>query len=98
MSLAKAVEHGHEHRKPYRRSKRFDRTCRNHGGCPRCEGDRTYAGRRAEVAARQDEHTAEEQMLCDGTCPLCWPEAWRWDDVAGRYEPQVLEETDKWSG
>jgi len=41
MSLDKAIEHGKEHRQPYRRSKRFDRTCRNHGSCPRCKADRT---------------------------------------------------------
>lgn len=29
--LDKAIEHGKEHRKPYRKSKRFDWTCRNHG-------------------------------------------------------------------
>ncbi len=29
-------------RKPYTKSKRFDRTCRNHGSCPWCEGNRTH--------------------------------------------------------
>ena len=42
MSLDKAIEHGKEHRKPYRGSKRIDRTCRNHGGCPWCEGNRLH--------------------------------------------------------
>ena len=32
MTLDKAIEHGKEHRKQYRGSKVFDRTCRNHGG------------------------------------------------------------------
>ena len=37
MSLDKAIKHGREHRKPYyKKSKRDDRTCRNHGGCPAC--------------------------------------------------------------
>ena len=40
MSLDKAIEHGKEHREPYHGSKAFDRTCRNHGGCPACENDR----------------------------------------------------------
>ena len=40
MSLDKAIEHGKEHREPYHGSKVFDRTCRNHGGCPACENDR----------------------------------------------------------
>ena len=42
MSLRKAIEHGKEHRKPYYGSKDFDRTCRNHGGCPWCEENRKH--------------------------------------------------------
>lgn len=36
MSMDKAIEHGKEHRKPWRgsnRSKNLDKTCRNHGSC-----------------------------------------------------------------
>jgi len=40
MSLDKAIASGHEKRHPYRGSKRFDKSCRNHGGCPACEGTR----------------------------------------------------------
>ena len=29
-----------EHRKPYRGAKSFDKSCRNNGGCPWCEGNR----------------------------------------------------------
>nr|DAQ92019.1 MAG TPA: hypothetical protein [Caudoviricetes sp.] len=43
MGLEKAIEHGKEFRKPYRRSKRFDRSCRNHGGCPYCENNRKHS-------------------------------------------------------
>lgn len=39
--LDKSIEHGKEHRKPYQKSKRFDRSCRNNGSCPHCESDRT---------------------------------------------------------
>ena len=28
-------------------SKAFDRTCRNHGGCPRCLGNRLHKHKRA---------------------------------------------------
>ena len=42
MGLEKAIEHGKEHRKHYRGSKRFDLSCRNHNGCPWCEGNRLY--------------------------------------------------------
>jgi len=44
MSLDKAIEHKKEKRKPYRKSKAFDRTCCNHGSCPWCEGNRLHAG------------------------------------------------------
>ena len=43
MGLEKAIEHGKEHRKRYRGSKRFDWSCRNHNGCPWCEGNRMYS-------------------------------------------------------
>lgn len=42
MSLDKAIAHGKEHRKPYRGSKLIDHSCRNHGGCPWCEGNRKH--------------------------------------------------------
>ena len=42
MSLRKAIAHGKEYRKPYYGSKDFDRSCRNHGGCPWCEENRKY--------------------------------------------------------
>lgn len=42
MSLDKAIKSGKEHRKPYRKSKAFDGTCRNHGGCPCCMKNRMY--------------------------------------------------------
>ena len=42
MGLEKAIEHGKEHRKHYRGSKRFANSCRNHQGCPWCEGNRLH--------------------------------------------------------
>ena len=42
MSLNKAILHGKEHRKPYRNSKRFDKTCRNHGSCDWCRMNRQH--------------------------------------------------------
>ena len=46
MSLDKAIEHGKEHRKPYRGSKAIDRSCRNHGSCKWCLGNRTHRWRK----------------------------------------------------
>lgn len=42
MSLTKAILYGKEHRKPYRNSKRFDKTCRNHSSCPYCRDNRLH--------------------------------------------------------
>jgi len=43
MGLEKAILHGKEKRKPYRHSKRFDTSCRNHGSCGWCLHNRTYS-------------------------------------------------------
>jgi hypothetical protein len=48
MSLDKAIASGKEHREPFRKSKRFDATCRNHGACPWCRGNRTHKYKRQE--------------------------------------------------
>ena len=57
--LDKAIEHGKEKRKPYRRSKRFDRSCRNNGGCPYCEEGRTHN----DKVRRFDAEDAIEEYL-----------------------------------
>ena len=43
MSLDKAIQHGKERRKPWRGSKNFDKTCRNHGGCDWCKENRLHS-------------------------------------------------------
>ena len=48
MGLEKAIEHGKGHRKQYRGSKQFDSFCRNHKGCPWCEGNRMYSNKKRE--------------------------------------------------
>jgi len=52
--LDKAIAHGKEHRKPYYNSGRFDRTCRCHGGCPWCMGNR-YHKHRVRIEATEQE-------------------------------------------
>ena len=37
---------GKERRKPYRGGKAIDPSCRNHGGCPWCEGNRLYSDKK----------------------------------------------------
>lgn len=44
--LDKAIQYGKEHRKPYKSAKQVSCSCRNNGGCPRCEGNRTYKNRK----------------------------------------------------
>jgi hypothetical protein len=49
MSLRKGIKHGKEHREEYYGSKRFDRSCRNHGSCGYCEGNRTHKHAKKEM-------------------------------------------------
>lgn len=51
MSLEKSIKHGKEHRKPYRGSKEFDKTCRNHGGCDFCKDGRLYSSNKRKESA-----------------------------------------------
>ena len=53
MSLDKAIEHGKEKRKPYRGSKEFFGSCRNHGKCTRCMNGRLYQRNKVEEASKQ---------------------------------------------
>lgn len=54
MSLDKSIQSGKEHRKPYRGGKAIDKTCRNHGGCDWCLGNRTHKYDIRELAAEQE--------------------------------------------
>lgn len=53
--LDKAIRHGKEHRAPYRGSKVIDRSCRNHGDCPYCKGNRLYSSKKRIEAATDKE-------------------------------------------
>ena len=55
MSLDKAIEHGKEKRKPYRKSKAIDRTCCNHGSCPWCKRNRLFKFRDKHPEAKEAE-------------------------------------------
>lgn len=46
--LDKSITSGKEHRKPYYGSKAIDCSCRNHGGCPYCKGNRLYNRKKSE--------------------------------------------------
>lgn len=60
MGLEKAIESGKEYRKSYRGSKRFSWTCRNHNGCPWCEGNRTHSSKIREESAKEQLKLIEE--------------------------------------
>jgi hypothetical protein len=55
MGLDKSIEHGKEHRAPYHRSGKFDRTCRPGGSCPWCQSNRTIQAQREEGRAEVNE-------------------------------------------
>ena len=50
----------------YRGSRRFDRSCRCHGGCPYCEDNRMHTIRMA-VPADEQEQIEEGYDVADGT-------------------------------
>ena len=54
MSLNKSIQSGKSHRKPYRGAKAVDATCRNHGSCKWCEGNRTHKNDKRELVAEQE--------------------------------------------
>ena len=54
MSLDKAIKHGKEKRKPYTGSKVYFVSCRNHGSCPWCEGNRRFKFRDKHPAMKED--------------------------------------------
>jgi len=41
-------------KKPYRHSRAFDTTCRNHGSCPYCERGRLHNANRTEAESEAD--------------------------------------------
>lgn len=64
MALDKAIKSGKEHRKEYHGSKSFDRSCRNHGGCPWCEENRKHKFIVCELKAKnklKEYHLEEEE-------------------------------------
>lgn len=61
MSLDKAIQHGKEHRRPYRRGPAADRSCRPGGGCPYCRDNRQHATRRREQAAHEQENVYTQE-------------------------------------
>lgn len=53
--MDKAIQFGKEKRKPYRKAKAIDPSCRNHKSCPWCENNRKYNSKRRELEADDKE-------------------------------------------
>ena len=62
MSLDKTIEHGKEHRKPYRGGKAVDYSCRNHGDCDYCKGNRLHKRGNGQITLSEldDESESDE--------------------------------------
>lgn len=67
MGLEKAIQYNKEKRKEYRGSKRFDRTCRNHGYCSYCRNNRTFSTKKRSCLKSLKEQTKDffEETVCN---------------------------------
>lgn len=62
MALDRAIAAGKEHRKPYRDSRRFDYTCRNHKACTYCQRNRLQQARRQSEQEHLEKQEAREEQ------------------------------------
>lgn len=66
MSFDKNYPNRKDHREAFIGAKSFDRTCRNGGSCPACQGNRTIRKTRTELSASDDiAHVLEELDTSD---------------------------------
>lgn len=54
MSFDKTYPNRKDKRKPYRGSKAVDCSCRNHGSCNYCRGNRTIQRKKIELAIKEE--------------------------------------------
>ena len=59
--LDKAIEHGHEHRKPYIGAKSVDKTCRNHGSDSWERDNRLFFDTKPRMAADEELNSYENE-------------------------------------
>lgn len=64
MSLNKSIEHGKEHRKPYKGSKQYDPSCCNHGTCFWCQRNRRYREYK-DKEKEKEKYSLDEYKLKD---------------------------------
>jgi len=54
MSMERSINSGKDRRKPYRGSESVDSSCRNHGSCPWCKGNRKHKNiRRSPILSEE---------------------------------------------
>lgn len=94
MSLDKSIKSGKEHRKPYRKAKAIDPSCRNHGNCVWCQENRQHKNKRKISKPKQK----DEKNCLNCACFIALGE----DGVhiCDAEEPRVIMEeyipTDEW--
>ena len=70
MSFDKDYPNRKDRRRPYRGSKDFDRSCRNHGSCDWCASNRQHQASRAEsmVSDKEIKEAVGRSLLICGFC------------------------------
>lgn len=49
-------------KRPYRKSRAFDASCRSHGGCPYCMSNRMHKYHKRDVDAKQQQRDLKESQ------------------------------------
>lgn len=62
MSLDKAIEHHKEHRKSYTGCEAIDSSCRCHGGCDWCLGNRMHKYKKKQLELEQKEQEYLDEL------------------------------------
>lgn len=68
MSLDKAIEHGKEHREPYRGAKACDKSCRNHGSDDWAKSNRLNRSNR--LIEKSNQELKEMDVTENKTCTI----------------------------
>ncbi len=63
MSFDKNYPNRKDKRKPYRKSKAFDKSCRCHGGCSWCEGNRTFFDKKYRIKSEEEERYFQDERI-----------------------------------
>lgn len=94
MSLDKAIQHLKEHRKPYRKAKAIDKTCRNHSSDDWATSDRLIQPQK-ELAKAEDKlnEYIEVQQTKPNYATLLETDDWavEFDTVSEQYRVSYFE-------